>query len=66
MLKRPKTMLKLKPLPLGPRGRKLGLLLLVLVTVGIGLAAFGGMQAAFGPFAVRLTFPGAGRAKAGW
>ncbi|NLW59210.1 MAG: metallophosphoesterase [Firmicutes bacterium] len=49
-------MLKLKPLPLGPRGRKLGLLLLVLVTVGIGLAAFGGMQAAFGPFAVRLTF----------
>ena len=59
-------MQKLKQIKFGPEGKKIGLLLLALVIVGIGLAAFGGMKAEFGPFAIRLAFPGAGRAKAGW
>lgn len=50
------SMQKLKRIKLGPKGKQIALLLLVMVTVGIGLTAFGGMKAEFGPFAVRLAF----------
>ena len=46
----------MKQIKLGPKGKQIRLLLLAMVTVGIGLAAFGGMKAEFGPFAVRFAF----------
>ena len=49
-------MQKLKRIKLGPEGKKIGLLLLALVIVGMGLTAFGGMKAEFGPFAIRFEF----------
>ena len=49
-------MQKLKRIKLGPEGKKIGLLLLALVIVGMGLTAFGGMKAEFGPFAIRFAF----------
>lgn len=43
-------------LHLRPEGKRIGLFLLALAIVGCGLAAFGGMRAEFGPFALRLAF----------